>query len=313
MVDDSFLLFSGSSHPHLSREIAEDLKVVLGKAQITNFPDGEIGVQVLENVRGRDVFVIQSIARDPNLYLMELLIFIDALKRASARRIVAVIPYYGYARQDRKDKRGVSITAKLVADLLEKAGVDRVVTMDLHAEQIQGFFTIPVDHLYAYPILIKALRQLQCQDPIVTAPDIGSVKLARIMANEMGVPFAIVEKQRVNSTDVRTCALIGNVQNKNVILVDDVCASGSTLIHAALACKRAGAYSIFAAITHGLFLGKIFLDKIISRFFVTNTIPLPNETDLSRIDLCNVAAIFGRAIKLIVNNGPENSLFRPTT
>lgn len=313
MVDSSFLLFSGTSHPYLSKEIAENLRVVLGKAQIDTFPDGEIGVQILENVRGRDVFVIQSIARNPNLYLIELLIFIDALKRASAHRIIAVIPYYGYARQDRKDKKGVSITAKLVADLLETTGVDRVVTMDLHTEQIQGFFNIPVDNLYACPILIKALRQLRCKDPVVTAPDIGSVKLARIMANEMGTSFAIVDKQRISSTDVKTCALVGNVQNRDVILVDDVCSSGSTLINAARACKKAGAYSIFAAITHGLFLGKVFLDKIISRVLVANTIPLPSEMDLSKIDVCSVADIFGKAIKLIINNESEASLFRPVT
>ena len=313
MASDSFMLFSGTSYPHLAEEIAGNLGVKLGKAQIDTFPDGEIGVQILENVRGRDVFVVQSIARKPNLYLMELLILIDALKRASAHRIIAVIPYYGYARQDRKDRGRVPITAKLVADLLEKAGVHRVVTMDLHTEQIQGFFNVPVDNLYARSTLVEAVKKLGCKEPVVTAPDIGSVKLARVMATEMGATFAIVDKQRMNSTDVKTCALIGNVQGRDVILVDDICSTGSTLKNAALACKEAGARCIFAVVTHGLFLGDVLQDKTIERFLVANTVPLPDEIDHSRIDVCSVAGIFGKAIEFIINNESVSSLFRPIT
>lgn len=313
MANDSFMLFSGTSHVRLAEEVADNLGIKLGKAKIDKFPDGEIGVQILENVRGRDVFVMQSIAKAPNLYLMELLIIIDALKRASARRIIAVIPYYGYARQDRKDRGRVPITAKLVADLLEKAGVHRVVTMDLHTEQIQGFFNIPVDNLYARPILIEAIEKLGCSEPVVTAPDIGSAKLARVMASEMGASFAIVDKLRINSTAVEACALIGSVQGRNVILVDDICSTGGTLKKAALACKKEGAKRIFAVVTHGLFIGDILQDKNIERFLVANTIPLPDEMDLSKIDVCTVAGIFGKAISSIVNNESVSALFRPAT
>lgn len=313
MANDSFMVFTGSSHPQLAEEIAGYLKIKLGKAQIDKFPDGEIGVQILENVRGRDVFVVQSIARKPNFYLMELLILIDALKRASACQIIAVIPYFGYARQDRKDRGRVPITAKLVADLLETAGTHRVVTMDLHSEQIQGFFDIPVDNLYARPTLVEAVKKLGCKEPVVTAPDIGSVKLARVMATEMGAPFAIVDKQRISSTDVEVHALVGNVQGRDVILVDDICSTGGTLKNAALACKEAGAQRIFAVVTHGLFLGDILEEKSIERFLVANTIPLPDEIDHSKIDVCSVAGTFGKAMEFIINNESVSSLFRPTT
>ncbi|NGX50338.1 MAG: Ribose-phosphate pyrophosphokinase [Chlamydiae bacterium] len=313
MAKDSFMLFSGSSHPRLAKEIADNLKMKVGNAQIDRFPDGEIGVQIVENVRGREVFVVQSIAREPNLYLMELLILIDALKRASAQRIIAVIPYYGYARQDRKERGRVPITAKLVADLLEKAGVHRVVTMDLHSEQIQGFFNIPVDNLYARPTLVEAVKRAGLEEPVVTAPDIGSIKLARVMATEMGATFAVVDKKRISSTEVESVALFGDVQNRDVILVDDICSTGGTLRRAALACKEAGARRIIAAVTHGLFLGEILQEKSIERFLVTNTIPLPDEIDHTRIDVCSVAGTFGKAMECIINNDSVSSLFRPAT
>ena len=313
MPNHSFMLFSGTSHPKLAEEIASSLGIQLGRALIDKFPDGEIGVQILENVRGRDVFVVQSIAKTPNFYLMELLILIDALKRASACRVIAVIPYYGYARQDRKDKGRVPITAKLVANLLEKAGADRVVTMDLHTEQVQGFFDIPVDNLYARPVLVKAIEKLGCKEPVVTAPDIGSVKLARIMATAMEAPFAIVDKQRMDSTHVEIRALVGDVQGKDVILVDDICSTGGTLKNAAVACKEAGANRVFAVVTHGLFLGDILQEKTIEHFLVANTIPLPDEIDHSKLDVCNVAGVFGKALEFIIENKSVSSLFRPAT
>src|SRR5579872_587310 len=257
-TENSFMLFAGTSHPELAQQIAADLGVQLGKVLIETFPDNEIGVQILENVRGRDVFVLQSIARHPNLYLMELLILVDALKRASARSIVAVIPYFGYARQDRKGKGRVPITAKLVADLLEKAGVTRVLTLDLHTEQIQGFFDIPVDNLYARPVLVEAVEKLGLINLVVVAPDVGSIKLARDFAEGLKVDFAIVDKRRVNAKQVEIDALIGEVTGKNVLLVDDMCTTGGTLKTAANVCKKAGAKSVIAAATHGLLVGKVF-------------------------------------------------------
>lgn len=310
MTNTPFMLFSGTSHPSLSEEIAKNLGIRLGNAQIELFPDGEIGVHILENVRGRDVFVVQSIAKKPNFYLMELLILIDALKRASARNIVAVIPYYGYARQDRKDKGRVPITAKLVANLLETAGVSRLVTMDLHSEQIQGFFDIPVDNLYARAVFAKGIQKLGLNEPVICAPDVGSAKLSRIMATEIGASFAIVDKQRMNAKDVEVYALIGEVQGKDVILVDDICSTGGTLKGASKAAKKAGASRVFAAVTHPLFDEEI---EEIDHLLVANTVPLPDEIDHSHVEVLSVAGVFGKAIERIVNNESVSSLFRPKT
>lgn len=307
------MLFSGTSHPKLSEEIAKNLGVGLGKTQIELFPDGEIGAQILENVRGRDVFVVQSIAKKPNFYLMELLILIDALKRASARSIIAVIPYFGYARQDRKDKGRVPITAKLVANLLETAGVTRVVTMDLHSEQIQGFFDIPVDNLYAQSLFAEGIKKLGLKSPVACAPDVGSAKLARIMANELGADFAIVDKQRMNAKNVETHALIGDVQGKDVVLVDDICSTGLTLKKASEAVKKAGAARVIAAVTHPLFSIEMVNESKIDHFLVANTVPLPDEIDHSQVDALSVAGIFGKAIDCIVNNESITSLFRSRT
>lgn len=313
MSGDPFMLFSGTSHPKLSEEIAKNLGVPLGKTQIELFPDGEIGAQILENVRGRDVFVVQSIAKKPNFYLMELLILIDALKRASVRSIVAVIPYYGYARQDRKDKGRVPITAKLVANLLETAGVTRVVTMDLHSEQIQGFFDIPVDNLYAQSLFAEKIKTLGMKNPVACAPDVGSAKLARLMANELGADFAIVDKQRMNAREVETHALIGDVQRRDVVLVDDICSTGSTLKKASEAVKKAGAARVIAAVTHPLFNEEVVKGSEIDYLLVANTVPLPEEINHSQIETLSVAGIFGKAIDCIINNESISSLFRPRT
>ena len=313
MSKDQFMLFSGTSHPKLSEEIAKNLGIGLGKTQIELFPDGEIGAQILENVRGRDVFVVQSIAKTPNFYLMELLILIDALKRASACTIVAVIPYFGYARQDRKDKGRVPITAKLVANLLETAGVTRVVTMDLHSEQIQGFFDIPVDNLYAQSLFAEGIRKLGMKNLVACAPDVGSAKLARIMATEMGAGFAIVDKQRMNAKEVETLALIGDVRGKDVVLVDDICSTGETLIKASEAVKKAGATRVIAAVTHPLFNEEMVKRSGIDHFLVANTVPLPDELDNSKVETLSVAGIFGKAIDCIVNNESISSLFRSRT
>ena len=310
--DNRLMLFSGTSHPALAQEIAQSLGMNLGNVLIETFPDGEIGVQILENVRGRDVFVLQSIARHPNLYLMELLIIIDALKRASARSIVAVIPYFGYARQDRKDKGRVPITAKLVANLLEKAGATRVLTMDLHAEQIQGFFDIPVDNLYARPILVEAVAALGLKNCVVVTPDIGSIKLARAFADQMKADLAIVDKRRVNANQVEVNALIGDVENRDVLLIDDMCSTGGTLKTASWVCKKAGAGRVCAAVTHGLLLGQAFEESAIEKMLISNTVPLLDGLDRRRIQVVSVAPLFAKAIDSIVCAKSISSLFGPS-
>lgn len=313
MPNHEFMLFSGTSHLKLAEDIAATLGIKLGQVRIDRFPDGEIGVQILENVRGRDVFVVQSIANEPNLYLMELLILIDALKRASAHRIIAVIPYYGYARQDRKDKGRVPITAKLVANLLVTAGATRVVTMDLHAEQVQGFFDIPVDNLYARPALLEAIKRLKVESPTVVTPDIGSIKLARVIANEIDADFAIIDKRRLSATEVEVNAVIGDVQGKDVILADDICSTGSTLKNAALACREAGAKRVFAVVTHAPLTRDVLQESGIDKLLVTDTVPLPEHVEHSRIEVVSVAGLFGKAIDSIVNHHSVSALFRPRT
>ena len=306
------MLFAGTSHPELAQQIAGCLGVQLGKAKIETFPDGEIGVQILESVRGRDVFVLQTIAQHPNSYLMELLIMVDALKRASARSIVAVIPHYGYARQDRRGKGREPITAKLVADLLQKTGVTRVLTMDLHTEQIQGFFDIPVDNLYARPVLGEAIQKWQLDKLVVVTPDIGSIKLARSFAEMLKVDLAIVDKRRINAHQVEMTALIGEVEKRDVLLVDDMCSTGGTLKTASWVCKKAGAGRICAAITHGLFVGKAFEESAIEKILVTNTIPLSEHVNRSHIEVVSIADLFAQAIDSIVGAKSISSLFGQT-
>ncbi len=305
--ESSFLLFAGTSHSELARQVAENLGVTLGKIQIEAFPDNEIGVQILENVRGRDVFVLQTIARHPNLYLMELLIVIDALKRASARSICAVIPYFGYARQDRKDKGRVPITAKLVANLLETAGVTRVLTLDLHAEQIQGFFDIPVDNLHARSLLVKEVEKLGLCKPVVVAPDIGSIKWARSFAKELGSEYAVVDKRRVNAKQVEVGALIGDVKGRDVILLDDICSTGVTLRKGFLACREAGANRVVAAISHGLFT-KAVEESAIETMIVTDSVPLPKDVKTPQVKIVSIAPLFAKAIESIVQAKSISSL-----
>lgn len=297
----SYVLFSGSSHPELGRETAKYLGVDLGRLKIQAFPDAEIGVEILDNVRGRDVFVLQTIARRPNHYLMELLILVDALKRASARSICAIIPYYGYSRQDRRDGR-VPITAKLIASLLERAGVTRVVALDLHAEQLEGFFDVPVDNLLARSLLIHAVKKWGLEDYVVVAPDVGSVKRARIFSEEVKREFAIVDKRRLNAERVEKGVLIGSVKGKNVLLIDDLISTGATLKLAAEVCKRAGAQRIFAAATHGLFAEAGTLkESAIEKMLVTNSLPSPKELSFAdRVETVSVAPLFGQAIEAIL-------------
>jgi ribose-phosphate pyrophosphokinase len=309
----SALLFSGSSHPALAQEVAVYLGVELGKLELNRFPDGEIEIQIMENVRGRDVFILQTIALDPNNYLMELLIIIDALKRSSARSIAAVIPYFGYCRQDRKDKPRVPITAKLVANLLTNAGATRVLTMDLHAGQLQGFFDIPVDNLYGRPILTEAFKKFEPSNLIVLAPDIGSVKLARAYAAQLGVDFAVVDKHRIDAKHVEVVTVIGDVKGKDVLLADDMSSTGGTLVSAAKACREKGAHRIFAAVTHGIFVGNS-MEKIdespIEALLMSNTIPWTDRLAGShKLQIVSVASLFGQAISCIISKESISSLF----
>lgn len=305
----SYLLFSGTSHKEFAQEVAKGLKLELGKITIETFPDNEIVVQIQENVRGRDVFVLQSVARHPNLYLMELLIIVDALKRASARSIIAVLPYFGYARQDRKDKGRVPITAKLVANLLEKAGVSSVLTMDLHADQVEGFFDIPVDNLSAKMQLCQELKKQKIDNLVVVAPDVGSIKLARACAACLDAELAIVDKRRVDANRVEPGALIGDVKQKNVLLVDDLCSTGETLLRASKVCKSAGAKQLFAAVTHGLFMRNALEESAIEKIFVTNTVPVSSGPLRPKIEVVSVADLFARAIDSIANARSISSLF----
>lgn len=308
-------LFSGSSHPELAKEVVDCLGCQLGKVSIERFPDGEISLQIQENVRGRDIFVFQTVALDPNQYLMELLIMIDALKRASARSIAAVIPYFGYCRQDRKDKPRVPITAKLVANLLVNAGATRVLTMDLHAGQVQGFFDIPVDNLFGRPVLAEAFRKLSHGDNevVVVTPDIGSVKLARAYARHLKAGFAIIDKLRTSPTEVEAATVIGDVKGKDVLLADDMCSTGGTLASAAKACQEKGAKRIFAAVTHGILVGDA-LEKIeespIEALLISNTVPVAERVlKSSKVRIVSIAPLLAQAIGCIISKESISSLY----
>jgi ribose-phosphate pyrophosphokinase len=301
---EEFFLFSGTSHPKLAKEVADHLGVKLGRIKIGRFPDGEREVQIQESVRGQEVFVLQSTALEPDLFLMELLIIIDSLRRASAKSITAVIPYFGYARQDRIDKARVPITAKLVADLLTKAGATRVLTMDLHTGQVQGFFDIPVDNLHARTLIDAKVREFNLDPLIVVSPDIGSNKLARALATGLGVDFAIVDKHRSSATQVEVVHVIGDVRGKNVLLADDMCSTGGTLISAAKACQEKGALRIFAAVTHGLFVGdavKKLQNCPIEAFIMSDTVPHTERLNgFDKIHTVSVAPLLAHAIRCLL-------------
>ncbi len=310
---ESFLLFGGSSHPCLFQQITECLGVSPGKMELGTFPDGEIFVQVLENVRGRDVFILQSIAGKPNDYLMELLIIIDAMRRASARTVSVIIPYFGYSRQDRKDQPRVAITAKLVANLLVTAGTNRVLTMDLHADQLQGFFDIPLDNLFARPILLGAIRDWDLSETVIVAPDLGSIKMVRAYAKALDVGLAIVDKRRTGPDRVEGTTVIGDLKGKRVLLVDDICSTAGTLVNAASACIDAGAKEVYAAITHGLFAKQALTrlnESVIKKVFVTNTVPGVEHLKHPRIEQVSSAGLFSEAINCIISANSISSLFK---
>jgi ribose-phosphate pyrophosphokinase len=306
-------VFSGNGNPALARAICEYLRLPLGKWQLTRFADGEVYCHILENVRGTDVFVIQPTCRPVNEHLIELLIAVDALKRSSAARITAVLPYYGYARQDRKDKPRVPISAKLVADLLEAAGVDRVLAMDLHSPAIQGFFDVPVDHLLAAPILLDWIDRQPYDNVMIVSPDAGGVERARFYAKRLGADLAIIDKRRVVANVAETMNVIGDVEGRTCVIVDDLVDTAGTLVGSAKALLEKGAVSVVACFTHALLSGpameRLGLPEI-ERVIVTDTIPLSDEASRSdKITVLSVASLLGEAIARIHSNSSVSSLF----
>ncbi|NIP96274.1 MAG: ribose-phosphate pyrophosphokinase [Akkermansiaceae bacterium] len=310
-------LLTGNAHPDLAEGIADRIGTSLAEAEVTAFPDGETYVKINENIRRQDVFIIQPTCPPTNHNLMELLIMVDAVRRASAERITAVLPFFGYARQDRKDKPRVPITAKLVANLIEAAGVDRVLTMDLHAPQVQGFFDIPVDHLYAKPVLLKHLRdQGHGQGPenlAVVSPDVGGVKMARSYADALGAGLAIVAKQRISATKVEPMRLIGEVDGRDAILVDDMTETAGTLCAAAEVLRGAGARRILAGVSHAV-LGDLGCERImksdIDEVITTDSTPPPPPGCASKVTSVSVAGLLAEAILQRIHNGKSvSSLF----
>lgn len=307
------ILFSGNSNINLAKNIAKNLKIKLGDALVDKFPEGEIRVKINENVRGKDVFVIQSSCPPVNDNIIELLIMIDALRRASAKRITAVIPYFGYARQDRKDQPRVPITAKLIANLITHAGTDRILTMDLHAGQIQGFFDIPVDHLLAAPVFINYFKKKKIKNLVVATADIGGIKRAWYFAEKLNIPLVVVDKKRRGPESVEAMHLIGDVKGKNILIPDDMLATGGTLVQASKFLKLKGALKIYACMTHGLFSGDAIhkmQEAPIEEIVVTDTIPQHDRNHIKKITVLSVARLLGEAIKRIHNEKSISQLFK---
>ncbi|MDP2939619.1 MAG: ribose-phosphate pyrophosphokinase [Candidatus Omnitrophota bacterium] len=310
---DKLAIFSGNAHLQLAKDICKILKISLGDAFVGRFSEGEIRVKINDNVRGKDVFIIQPTSPPSNDTLMELLILIDALKRASAQRITAVIPYYGYARQDRKDQPRVPISAKLVANLLTIAGADRILTMDLHAGQIQGFFDIPLDHLLAVNIFVDYFKRKKIKGLAVVSPDVGGIKMARAYAKRLNAGLAIVDKRRISPDKTEAIHILGEVKEKNAVIVDDLIATGSSVIEAVEALSKAGALDIYAAISHGVLSGdaikRIDKCKALKELVVTNSIPLSDHKKHPKIKVLSIADLLAEAIKRIHNEESVSCLF----
>jgi len=311
--DERFKIFSGTANPALAEAICKNLDVPLGKALLGRFSDGEIYFQILENVRGADVFVVQPCSFPVDNHLLELLLMIDAFKRASAWRITAVLPYYCYARQDRKDKPRVPISAKLVADLLETAGASRALTLDLHAPQIQGYFDVPVDHLYGSPVLVDYFRNKNLQNLTVVSPDAGGVERARAFAKKLGAPLAIVDKRRVDMDVTEVMNLIGDVRGRSTLIVDDIIDTAGTLVKTADALIREGATQVFAACTHAVFSGAA-VERIensrITEVVATDSVPLCEAAKhVKKIKILSVAELLARGIRSIHEETSISELF----
>jgi ribose-phosphate pyrophosphokinase len=304
-------LFTGNANRPLAAAICDNLNIELGDATVDQFADGETCVKINENIRGADIFIVQPTFA-PATNLMELLVMIDAVRRASARRVTAVIPYFGFQRQDRKDQPRVPITAKLVANLITTAGADRVMTMDLHSAQIQGFFDIPFDHLYAAPVLVDHYMRLAIPDVAVVAPDIGSVKMARAYAKRLSGNLAIVDKRRPRPDAVEMMNVIGDVEDRNVVIFDDIVSTASTLVEAARAVREAGAREVYAACTHGVLCGDALeriTDSDVKELVITDSIPHTPGSLPAKIRVLSVASLLGEAIRRIHDEESLSSLF----
>ncbi|MFH1777060.1 MAG: ribose-phosphate pyrophosphokinase [Candidatus Omnitrophota bacterium] len=309
---NDIVIFSGNSNIKLAEDICRYLGIELGAAIVDRFSEGEIRVKIDHNVRGKDVFVIQPTSPPVNDNLMELLILLDALKRASSGRLTAVIPFYGYARQDRKDQPRVPITAKLVANLLTTAGADRILTMDLHAGQIQGFFDIPVDHLFAAPVLVKYFEKLKGPDLVIAAPDVGGVKMARAFAKRLEAGLAIVDKRRIDAQSAEVMNVLGDIKNKRVIIADDMIATAGSLTEAAIVLKEKGAEEVYAGVSHGVFSGPA-IERItkcpLKEVVITDSILFDDGKQHFKIKVLSIAELLGEAIKRIHEEESVSSLF----
>jgi len=308
-------IFAGQAHPDLARKISDYLGIPLGRAKFTRFPDSELLVKIEEDIRGRDVFIIQPTCAPVHENLMELLIFIDCARRASAQRVTAVVPYFGYARQDRKDEGRVPITAKLAANMITTAGADRVLTIDLHAGQVQGFFDIPLDNMYAEPVLGRHFSRLNLKNLVLVSPDVGSVKRTRVYVNRLGGGgFAIIDKFRLSATRAEVGTMIGNVKDSNVLMIDDVITTAGTVCSAADVCKSEGARKVYVAATHGVLCGPA-VERIrnspIDELVVTDTVPIPQEKidGIGKLTVLSVADLIGEAIHRIHNDESVSNLF----
>ena len=305
-------IFTGNANPALAKEICDYLGLPLGEAFVGRFDNGEVQIMIDESVRGKDVFIIQPTSYPVNDNLMELMVMADALKRASARHITAVVPYYGYARQDRKTRGREPITAKLVANLMQTSGITRLVTIDLHAGQIQGFFDVPVDHLYGASILAKYINEKNLEDVIVVSPDLGGVTRARDLADRIGAPIAIIEKKRPEPGVAKVMNLIGDVKGKNCIIVDDIVDTAGSLVEGAKALKEFGAKSVMAAVTHAVLTdpaSERIANSNIKELIVTNTMPLPENCKLDNVTQLSVAPLLGEAIMRIFHEVSVSNLF----
>jgi ribose-phosphate pyrophosphokinase len=304
-------IFTGTAHRPLVQRIADFVRVPLGDATVSTFPDGETLVKINENIRGRDVFIVQPTCPPTNQNLMELLILVDAARRASAARITAVLPFFGYARQDRKDQPRVPITAKLVANLLVAAGVNRVLTVDLHAQQVAGFFDIPVDHLFALPVLIKYIQAKRLTDLVVVSPDVGGLKMASAYSHTLGAGLAIVGKRRTSPTETEALYVIGEVEGKHILIVDDLTETAGTLTNAAAILKKRGAARIFAGVSHAV-LSPLGFERLrnsyIEELITTDSVPLPS-TEGCKITALSIAELLGEGIRRIHNDESVSSLF----
>ena len=310
-MNNSFKIFCGNSNPVLAQEICDYLGVPLGDATVNSFPDGESFVRIEENIRGMDVFIIQSTSNPANQNLMELFIMIDAAKRASASRITAVIPFYGYARQDRKDQPRVPITSKLVANLLVSAGASRILTVDLHAQQIQGFFDIPVDHLYASPVMFEYLKNIDCENLTLFSPDVGGMKMASAYSNFLKVPLGFIAKRRTDAETVEAISLVGDTEGRDILIVDDMTETAGTLCAAAELLKKNGARKVFAAVSHGVLNDKGYqrlADGHLDELITTNTTPVLQQKGIP-ITVLSVSKLLGEAINRINKNKSVTGLF----